>query len=113
MNVVRSPIRDTTPRWALLDLGEGLLHHPRSSPRYHRRAMSRRRPRDTPDQLDLPAPKPAPTPKSRAPVIQDPAELAKVVVRKSYKESASGRLRVPITVFLERAVIERLHERAI
>jgi hypothetical protein len=71
----------------------------------------RRKPAPDETQLDLPAP-PAATPKPRAP-LKDPAELAKIVVRKSYQPGASGRLRVPLTLFLERVVIERLHERAI
>jgi hypothetical protein len=68
---------------------------------------------DTPDQLNLPTPKPAPSPKPRARVQDDPVALAKVAVAKTYTVSATGRLRVPLVVFLERAVIERLHERAI
>src|SRR5262249_10318389 len=62
-------------------------------------------------QLDLPAP---PAPPRKPPVhLKPPDELAKVVVAKSYKLDASAKLRVPLTLYFSRAVIERLHERAI
>jgi len=75
-----------------------------------------RRPRAPDDsQLDLPQPASAPTAaKGKAPIHpKEPAELARIVVERSYKRDASGKLRVPLTLFLERAVMERLHERAI
>jgi len=78
-----------------------------------------RRPRPPRDHdgslLDLPQPASAPTAaKGKAPIhLKEPAELARIAVERSYKLDASGKLRVPLTLFLERAVMERLHERAI
>ena len=74
-----------------------------------------RRPRAPDDsQLDLPQPRPGPTAARKPPVhLKEPDELARMMVARSYKPDASGKLRVPLTLFLERAVMERLHERAI
>jgi len=74
--------------------------------------MPRRRPDPpTPAQLDLGLTKPSP--KRPTPLPQDPAELAKLAVSKRYQPGASGRLKVPMTLYLDRAVIERLTERAL
>ena len=73
--------------------------------------MPRRRPDLQPD-LFGPGP-PKPSPKQPSSIPQDPAELAKLAVAKRYKPGASGRLKVPLTLFLDRGVIERLTERAL
>src|SRR5262245_41666779 len=79
--------------------------------------MPRRRPpRETPDQLELAtsAPSAAAAPTRKPPVhLKPPDELARIVVAKSYKLDASGKLRVPLTLFFARAFIARLHERPI
>ena len=55
-----------------------------------------------------------PTAARKPPVhLKEPDELARTMVARSYRLDVSSKLRVPLTLFLERAVMERLHERAI
>jgi len=77
---------------------------PLPRPRHHAR--------DMPEQLDLPKPPAAAKPPARV-AEDDPATLAKRVVAKRYQRGSSGRLRIPLTLFLEGSVIERLTERAL